>query len=586
MYIIGKTAASRTTAAVIFAFTVFVTQSGPASASSLTHHTHGATPRAEHTRTPRRATVPPAPDGPGQPITVQQLNPTTDPPDGNCQDGYSSGTGFQGTPQVVHDTVDLSQFDNQAIRLRFYFSTQDNLYNEFEGWYLKNLHVTGTKSGTPVTVFADPVTDGDTTFTASSDFGASPGWHVTDRRDSSLGGPAWWYGNEATGTFQSPNPIDSCTDSSVNSGTITSPTFTLASNSELSFDTLWQIESVNPSNFDLMQVQVIPVAGPVLGLGDSIAAGYGLGPAEGYPDNNGAYPYLLAQSLGEPAQDYAVEGACASSAELHCKQHSMDWQIGKASSTFAPSLVTVTVGANDIHFGDCLKAIIKEYDLFLQSPSDPCNPATLAANLSALRQSLTTDLQTLSAKYPHAAIQVMNYYNPFPAPPSESDSPCFLDQALTLFYAHSQGNGWPSVAGAFFLHHKEFLDEARSIQGLVYDEAQNVIGQLNDTIDTAATGLATVIDTSDFAGHDMCSHSSQWVFSPTLKIHLSFLAFHWNRSLGGEDCPAATAANLLAERKDISFSGGNLKLVASTNCTPHPTQDGQAAVANDFVRQG
>ena len=333
-------------------------------------------------------------------------------------------------------------------------------------------------------------------------------------------------------------------------------------------------------------ISLVGGAGPVLGLGDSIAAGYGLGPAEGYPDNNGAYPYLLAQSLGEPAKDYAVEGACASSTEPHCKQHSMDWQIGKVPSTFTPGLVTVTVGADDIHFGDCLKAIIKEYDLYLQSPKDPCNPTTLAANLGALQQSLTTDLQTLSAKYPNAAIRVMNYYNPFPAPPSESDSPCFLDQVLTLFYAHSQGNGWPSVAAAYFLHHKEFLDEARSIQGLVYDEAQTVIGQLNDTIDTAATGLARVIDTSDFAGHDMCAHTSQWVFSPTLKIHLSFLGFHWNRSLGGEDCPDATAVNLLAEKKDISFVGGNLKLAASANCTPHPTQDGQAAIANDFFQQG
>jgi hypothetical protein len=197
---------------------------------------------------------------------VQQLNPPTDPVGGMCSDSFASGTGFDGAPQEVSDTADLSQFDGQAIQLRFSFSTGDALYNAFEGWYVKNIQVTGTQSASPVTVFSDAVADGDTSFTASSEFGVTPGWHVTDRRNSTFGGPAWWYGNEATGTYQSPNPIDGCTDSSANSGTITSPVFTLATNSQLSFDTLWQIEGVNSSTFDRMDVQVIPVtSGPPIG---------------------------------------------------------------------------------------------------------------------------------------------------------------------------------------------------------------------------------------------------------------------------------------------------------------------------------
>jgi hypothetical protein len=198
--------------------------------------------------------------------SVRKLNPATDPAGGMCSDSFASGTGFDGAPQEVSETAGLSQFDGQAIQLRFSFSTGDALYNAFEGWYVKNIQVTGTQSGSPVTVFSDAVADGDTSFTASSDFGITPGWHVTDRRNSTFGGPAWWYGNEATGTYQSPNPIDGCTDSSANAGTITSPVFTLATNSQLSFDTLWQIEGVNSSTFDLMDVQVIPVtSGPPIG---------------------------------------------------------------------------------------------------------------------------------------------------------------------------------------------------------------------------------------------------------------------------------------------------------------------------------
>lgn len=201
--------------------------------------------------------------------TVQQLNPTTDPtdPSGTCADWIASGTGFDGTPTAVSDTQDLSAYDGQAIELRFSFDTGDALYNDFEGWFINNIKVTGTQSGNPVTVFTDPVADGDSSFTASSTFGATPGWHVSDRLSSTFG-TAWWYGNEATGTYQSPNPIDSCTDSSPSAGTITTPVFTLPMNSQLSFDTLWQIEGVNPSTYDLMDVQVIPVtsaSGQVIG---------------------------------------------------------------------------------------------------------------------------------------------------------------------------------------------------------------------------------------------------------------------------------------------------------------------------------
>jgi hypothetical protein len=193
-------------------------------------------------------------------VTVLQLNPASDPEGGTCQDSFASGTGFDGVPQEVHETADLSQFDGQPIQLRFSFSTQDSQFNAFEGWYVKNIQVTGTTGESPVTVFSDPVADGDTQFTAASDFGVAPGWHVTDRRTDDLGGPSWWYGNETTGTYQSPNPIDSCSDNSANAGTITSGPFTLASNSQLSFDTLWQIEGVNPSGYDLMDVQVIPAS--------------------------------------------------------------------------------------------------------------------------------------------------------------------------------------------------------------------------------------------------------------------------------------------------------------------------------------
>ena len=189
----------------------------------------------------------------GTPTTVLALNPLSDPIEASCTDSFAS--------DVVTENVDLSQFDGQTIELRFSFATVDPRFNDFEGWYVKNIAVTGFQSESPVTVFSDSVPHGDTQFTASSDYGSAPGWHVTDRRSADFGGPAWWYGNETTGSFQSPGFTDACLDVGPNEGTITSVPFTLASDSHLSFDTLWEIEGVAPSSYDLMDVQVIPVLG-------------------------------------------------------------------------------------------------------------------------------------------------------------------------------------------------------------------------------------------------------------------------------------------------------------------------------------
>jgi hypothetical protein len=67
---------------------------------------------------------------------------------------------------------------------------------------VKNIEITGDSNGSPATFFSDPVSPGDSMFTNSSAYGTAPGWHVTN--SSALGGPAWWYGNNATGTFQTP----------------------------------------------------------------------------------------------------------------------------------------------------------------------------------------------------------------------------------------------------------------------------------------------------------------------------------------------------------------------------------------------
>lgn len=230
---------------------------------------------------------PPGPRTPGRPIgpgpvaaaatttTVLTLNPPSDPAGGACalpfSSGYSSPDGGfnQATPLIEHRSLPLASFAGHIASIHFSFDTLDERFNKFEGWYVDNLLVTDTARGT---LFSDDVESGTGGWTTSGSHGTAPGWHLTTRRGSLGGaasGHAWWYGNDANGTYQPTGSTADCGDVR-NSGDLVSAPFVVGQNSSLSFDTLWQIESVNPSSFDLMRVQI-----------DDLGPAYALGPYPG-----------------------------------------------------------------------------------------------------------------------------------------------------------------------------------------------------------------------------------------------------------------------------------------------------------------
>lgn len=90
------------------------------------------------------------------------------------------------------------------------------------------------------------------------------------------GSYAFWYGNAATGNYLgAQNSSDyfgsGGTSAAPNSGTLTSPPFTLpvadGQSIVLRFNTWWDIESVNPSTFDIMQVSIEDETGAITPLG-------------------------------------------------------------------------------------------------------------------------------------------------------------------------------------------------------------------------------------------------------------------------------------------------------------------------------
>lgn len=315
----------------------------------------------------------------------------------------------------------------------------------------------------------------------------------------------------------------------------------------------------------------------------------------GTPWVSGASPAILAQKLGYDSQNHAVEGVCAGIGN-DCPAHSVDWQIQQVPASFIPSLITLTVGADDINFGGCFQSIIENGDESMQSRTDPCNPATLSRHLADFKGKLAKDLKTLQGKYPGVPIQVMDYYNPFPSAPVAKQSACPFSDVATLTYEDAR-IGWLNTVDTFILHHGQFNDDARTVQGLLFKDAQTVLNQLNLAINTTSSGIAKVVSTNDFAGHDICAHGSEWVFSPTFAVDMSLKVGPVSKSahleIGGDEvCPDPVSPvdkNFTISKQfknTFLHISASLNIAGGLNCLPHPTVAGQTAIADDFLNQG
>jgi hypothetical protein len=106
-----------------------------------------------------------------------------------------------------------------------------------------------------------------------------------------------------------------------------------------------------------------------------------------------------------------------------------------------------------------------------------------------------------------------------------------------------------------------------------------------------------VVSTDDFAGHDICAHGTEWVFSPTGSVKLSVRIGALRRDIhiyaGGDDvCPDPVQSKEWDRRLTREFSvdkpvhiSGSIEIAVGDNCVPHPTSEGQTALANDFLNQ-
>jgi lysophospholipase L1-like esterase len=331
----------------------------------------------------------------------------------------------------------------------------------------------------------------------------------------------------------------------------------------------------------------------LVGLGDSVAAGHGLGPSDGFSKNPHAYPMLLAAThLAYTGYDHAISGACAATNpkveksdkrdgenEEHkdagspstpdtCKTSVLSDELPKV--TVKPDLITLTVGANDIQFDKCFEALVLE-TLGLATDPNPCQGETFDSRLKALSDNLSLLFTRLKENHPGVPIYVMEYYNPLPPPPASAADICLLARLI----AYKNGKTGDTAASEQQTH--------------LYNTAESIIERLNQTIEDAASAAGVNTVPLHFQGHDLCRTltggyvSDTWVYGPS--VHGEFQVLRQTIQRVDFDLPDPCPVPHSEDRPypiKGSVVGYEYDFTVSVNCMPHPTRGGQSAIAAAF----
>lgn len=140
--------------------------------------------------------------------------------------------------------------------------------------------------------------------------------------------------------------------------------------------------------------------GQYIALGDSVAAGQGLVPADGSDPvcdvSAGAYPSAVAASVGLPYSNFACSGATAG--DLVSEQHldntgrDIEPQLDRAFADGTPRLITITAGANDLYWQYFVR------QCYTDSCGSDADKAVIASLRSVLKLKLKYALQEIRSR--------------------------------------------------------------------------------------------------------------------------------------------------------------------------------------------
>jgi lysophospholipase L1-like esterase len=211
-------------------------------------------------------------------------------------------------------------------------------------------------------------------------------------------------------------------------------------------------------------------------LGDSVAAGVGLPAASSTDDprcgrSSQAYAYKVAQVTGLTLTHAACSGATAG--DLVSKQRldgpNIAAQLDTAFAGGVPKVISITAGANDVHWLDIVKTCY----------ATNCNNANVRGGFDLAQYAV-------SAKYA-AALAYIQWLSRGATPP----------KVVITGYYNPVSAACASVVPQFTPGELSWMSSA--------------VAQMNTTLRKAATGYSNVTFAPvDFTGHDICS-ASPWV---------------------------------------------------------------------------
>jgi len=368
-----------------------------------------------------------------------------------------------------------------------------------------------------------------------------------------------------------------------------------------------QADLINAPFWSASTALQIRAPGVVIGLGDSIAAGYGLSPVS---NNNLAYPAQVAARIHDGYDDIAVAGACVDQGDGtsgvggNCSAFSSLLQqiqtlcpdimlqnspCSNKDAFGAPiNLITITVGANDIVFDKCLYAAIETGTV--GQNTDPCSQSNLTANMNLMVDQLEQALSLLTGPYgfPGVPIALTNYYNPLPT----GSAPMCVLAAATTGIAFVNQIGLQNTVEDILFRPDQFLNGIKGVQGSLYSLAASVLRQLNGGINEAAAQFpqAHIVPLdSSFANHDVCAGNNAWLYGPQVNVSanfdFSFVHDTASFSLTPTNCPYQGVLDQPLISPPFSDSEGpfSLSTSGSTNCMVHPTAEGQYQIAKQIA---
>lgn len=342
-------------------------------------------------------------------------------------------------------------------------------------------------------------------------------------------------------------------------------------------------------------------SGTLLAFGDSVAAGYGLGP----DGNSSAYPAILAATLGLTPVNLATSGACVSSTDApaprpgNCTGSNSGVSVAQQETSaigLSPSVITLTAGANDIAFDQCFEAA---FDLTANGPADPCAPGSLASNLAALGSSLRATLQQTAHDFPNVPIVVTGYYNPLPpVPPTGLACGDLYPLSFADALNHLSGSDITWLVLGLLLRPDAIQNGLRSYQAAIFSRGQSIVTALNGTIQAAVKAVPSAhFVPLNFAGHDFCRPAgAAWAFGPRVAERLVISHLFAGPQViaavagGSVACPSPGKLDPSLTPTTFNFSfflpalppitGISGSFSPSVNCTPHPTAPGQLAISS------